>query len=319
MQGTCMFVWECLKTEGQVRHTLIYFEGLVRSPLLQVLTTLFQHLGMCMDGFMFGSCCVHDSRDNLVETTQGSSSPATSPVSPPYSSSPQYSPFSPSPSSVSLFTPAPSTTLIRPARPPRPPRPPIERVGWAQSSSSRVTVPPRTSRPRPAPPRPPGRPPSREPRPPPPSPYFPPDIGEDRFDDTLNMISTEPEVTFIQIKRNLIMPKLDYTFHLLTNLAGSELGLEAQEDADAATSPSKDIGPCCQQRLFPFKENNPNHHNHHHNDHDHHNNDHNDHDHTSVEYKPDNKSSDTTSAAHHHLSPSLNLHGSDRQVKHNIC
>jgi len=91
--------------------------------------------------------------------------------------------------------------------------------------------------------------------------------------------------------------------------------LEAQEDADAATSPSKDIGPCCQQRLFPFKENNPNHHNHHHNDHDHHNNDHNDHDHTSVEYKPDNKSSDTTSAAHHHLSPSLNLHGSDRQAR----
>ena len=148
-----------------------------------------------MDGFMFGSCCVHDSRDNLVETTQGSSSPAPSPVAPPYSSSPQYSPFPPSPSSVSLFTPAPSTTLIRPARPPRPPRPPIERVGWAQSSASRVTVPPRPSRPRPAPPRPPGRPPSREPRPPP-SPYFPPDIGEDRFDDTLNMISTEPEVTF---------------------------------------------------------------------------------------------------------------------------
>ena len=160
---------------------------------------------MCMDGFMFGSCCVHDSRDNLVETTQGSSSPATSPVSPAYSSSPQYSPFSPSPSSVSLFTPAPSTTLIRPARPPRPPRPPIERVGWAQSSpnrvaaqssQTRVTAPPRPSRPRPAPPRPPGRPPAREPRPPPPSPYFPPDISEDRYDDTLNMISTEPEVAY---------------------------------------------------------------------------------------------------------------------------
>ena len=33
-----MFVWECLKTEGK-------------------------HLGMCMDGFMFGSCCVHEQDD----------------------------------------------------------------------------------------------------------------------------------------------------------------------------------------------------------------------------------------------------------------
>ena len=36
-----MFVWECLKTEGQ-------------------------HLGMCMDGFMFGSCCVHDTSENII-------------------------------------------------------------------------------------------------------------------------------------------------------------------------------------------------------------------------------------------------------------
>ena len=34
-----MFVWECLKTEGK-------------------------HLGMCMDGFMFGSCCVHEQDDD---------------------------------------------------------------------------------------------------------------------------------------------------------------------------------------------------------------------------------------------------------------
>ena len=44
VQGTCMFVWECLKTEGQ-------------------------HLGMCMDGFMFGSCCVHDARSGLSQLT----------------------------------------------------------------------------------------------------------------------------------------------------------------------------------------------------------------------------------------------------------
>jgi hypothetical protein len=36
-----MFVWECLKTDGK-------------------------HLGMCMDGFMFGSCCVHDDNNNQV-------------------------------------------------------------------------------------------------------------------------------------------------------------------------------------------------------------------------------------------------------------
>ena len=40
-EGTCMFVWECLKTDGK-------------------------HLGMCMDGFMFGSCCVHDDDQNTV-------------------------------------------------------------------------------------------------------------------------------------------------------------------------------------------------------------------------------------------------------------
>ena len=39
--GTCMFVWECLKTEGK-------------------------HLGMCVDGFMFGSCCGHNSSSNFV-------------------------------------------------------------------------------------------------------------------------------------------------------------------------------------------------------------------------------------------------------------
>ena len=39
-----MFVWECLKTDGK-------------------------HLGMCMDGFMFGSCCVHEDSNNNVKTS----------------------------------------------------------------------------------------------------------------------------------------------------------------------------------------------------------------------------------------------------------
>lgn len=39
--GTCMFVWDCIRSEGV-------------------------HLGMCMDGFMFGSCCGHNLTDNFV-------------------------------------------------------------------------------------------------------------------------------------------------------------------------------------------------------------------------------------------------------------
>ena len=41
LDGTCMFVWECINTDGR-------------------------HLGMCMDGFMFGSCCAHNLNDNFV-------------------------------------------------------------------------------------------------------------------------------------------------------------------------------------------------------------------------------------------------------------
>ena len=40
-EGTCMFVWDCINTDGQ-------------------------HLGMCMDRFMFGSCCAHNLADNFV-------------------------------------------------------------------------------------------------------------------------------------------------------------------------------------------------------------------------------------------------------------
>jgi hypothetical protein len=41
IDGTCMFVWECIKSDGL-------------------------HLGMCMDGFMFGSCCGHNLTENFV-------------------------------------------------------------------------------------------------------------------------------------------------------------------------------------------------------------------------------------------------------------
>ncbi|XP_065581578.1 serine proteinase stubble-like isoform X2 [Artemia franciscana] len=43
LEGTCMFVWECLKTDGKA-------------------------VGMCVDGFMFGSCCVHNQESNLLDS-----------------------------------------------------------------------------------------------------------------------------------------------------------------------------------------------------------------------------------------------------------
>ncbi|XP_055904986.1 serine proteinase stubble [Eupeodes corollae] len=41
IDGTCMFVWECIKSEGQ-------------------------HVGMCVDTFMFGSCCAHNLTQNII-------------------------------------------------------------------------------------------------------------------------------------------------------------------------------------------------------------------------------------------------------------
>lgn len=41
LEGTCMFVWECIKTEGE-------------------------HIGMCTDSFMFGSCCNHNASSNVI-------------------------------------------------------------------------------------------------------------------------------------------------------------------------------------------------------------------------------------------------------------
>nr|XP_031847367.1 serine proteinase stubble-like [Nomia melanderi] len=44
-EGTCMFVWECIKSEGT-------------------------HVGVCVDTFMFGSCCVHNSTTNSITAPQ---------------------------------------------------------------------------------------------------------------------------------------------------------------------------------------------------------------------------------------------------------
>lgn len=90
-EGTCMFVWECIKTEGK-------------------------HLGTCVDGFLFGSCCGHNETSNDIDEAINSITadkpvPASSPdinsqSSPssgswfnPSSSSPSFPSSSPSPSS----------------------------------------------------------------------------------------------------------------------------------------------------------------------------------------------------------------------------
>lgn len=48
--GTCMFVWECIKSEGE-------------------------HIGMCMDSFMFGSCCAHNASSNVILSASSYSKP----------------------------------------------------------------------------------------------------------------------------------------------------------------------------------------------------------------------------------------------------
>lgn len=48
-KGVCMFVWECMKTKGE-------------------------HKGMCMEGFMFGSCCVHEESQNDMDVAASFSS-----------------------------------------------------------------------------------------------------------------------------------------------------------------------------------------------------------------------------------------------------
>uniref|UniRef100_A0A1A9W3V3 Peptidase S1 domain-containing protein n=1 Tax=Glossina brevipalpis TaxID=37001 RepID=A0A1A9W3V3_9MUSC len=55
IEGTCMFVWECIKSEGR-------------------------HVGMCVDSFMFGSCCAHNYTDNIILHNTFSYTRPTKPV-----------------------------------------------------------------------------------------------------------------------------------------------------------------------------------------------------------------------------------------------
>lgn len=51
LEGICMFVWECINTEGH-------------------------HIGMCVDTFMFGSCCAHNLTSSQISQIPDASEPA---------------------------------------------------------------------------------------------------------------------------------------------------------------------------------------------------------------------------------------------------
>ncbi len=86
LTGTCMFVWECINTEGH-------------------------HIGMCVDTFMFGSCCAHNLTASQIAQLPDASEPAilyTQPgVRPPPSSSfPANRPSRPRPKPSTTARPA---------------------------------------------------------------------------------------------------------------------------------------------------------------------------------------------------------------------
>ncbi|RWS29267.1 secreted salivary gland peptide-like protein [Leptotrombidium deliense] len=84
LEGTCMFVWECIKTEGK-------------------------HLGTCVDGFLFGSCCGHNDTSNDIDV-----STPIKPSSLPVTSSTQSSLFLESVSQNSLNVVTTSVTTTKP-------------------------------------------------------------------------------------------------------------------------------------------------------------------------------------------------------------
>lgn len=112
VDGTCMFVWECIKSEGT-------------------------HLGMCMDGFMFGSCCAHNLTDNFIL-------PPSTPFRPPNKPTNKYKPNKPISSSssnngiVTIKRPNGSGTLV--IRQPQRPLKNKPTIATRPSSSTRVTT-----------------------------------------------------------------------------------------------------------------------------------------------------------------------------------
>ncbi|XP_046624539.1 serine proteinase stubble-like [Neodiprion virginianus] len=113
-EGTCMFVWECIKSEGN-------------------------HVGVCVDTFMFGSCCVHNATTNNVNADPGFA--GSPPPRPSLAEALSAAPTRPtSPSSPYLHQQSQSTTSL--------PRP--QNVASASSGSAQGAQRPNSQRPRPA-------------------------------------------------------------------------------------------------------------------------------------------------------------------------
>lgn len=81
LEGICMFVWECINTEGQ-------------------------HIGMCVDTFMFGSCCAHNLTTSQIAQLPDSSEPAILYMQPG---------IRPPISNNRPYRPKPKPTTVRPA------------------------------------------------------------------------------------------------------------------------------------------------------------------------------------------------------------
>lgn len=97
VDGTCMFVWECIKSDGL-------------------------HLGMCMDGFMFGSCCGHNLTANFILPPSTPFRPKFKPT-PPIKAKPSKVPNKPNQhGTLTIQRPNGSGTLVirQPLKPQRP-------------------------------------------------------------------------------------------------------------------------------------------------------------------------------------------------------
>lgn len=100
VEGTCMFVWECIKSDGT-------------------------HLGMCMDGFMFGSCCGHNLTENFILQPSTPFRPPNKPT-PPVKNKPSKVPSQPNKpnrhGTLTIQRPNGSGTLVirQPLQPQRP-------------------------------------------------------------------------------------------------------------------------------------------------------------------------------------------------------
>ena len=124
--GECMFVWQCLKTKGK-------------------------HLGMCMDGFMFGSCCLHseessvdkgdiysaeeiDKDDISISTTSASFENMDEENSIDQWTNAKKKPQTPAttPKTTTAMVTKSTVTYIKPTRPTRPAKPGVR---WPPSSS----------------------------------------------------------------------------------------------------------------------------------------------------------------------------------------